>query len=228
MRQKLPDIEPTPLTPFQPDWIFWVLLAIFILIAWIQLSYGQRFRMILRALFSNRSLHQLEREGNLFNERVSLFVSLIYILTISMVIYQVIPMIFHQTVHSIPQFQLFVLISLAVFGFWAFKIFMMNLLAFVFKTDQTNNAYLLNILVTVSFLGIILVPLLVLMVYMKSAWILYLALGLIFGFSLYRVIKGFFIGISLPHFSYFFLFVYLCTLEILPLMVAAKVITDYF
>jgi len=227
MMVKVIDINPSPLVPFQPDWVFWVFLGIFLLVSWIQFFYGQRLRMILRASFTNRCLHQLEREGDLFNERISIALSLIYVLTFAMVIYQSLQLIFHQTSYSIPQFQLYVLLALAIAGFWAFKIFIMNLLNLIFKTDYTNNAYKLNILVTLSIIGFMLIPVLVFAVYLKSVWLLYIALGLIGSFSLFRLIKGFLIGISLTRFSYFFLFVYLCTLEILPLLVVAKLIVDY-
>jgi hypothetical protein len=36
------------------------------------------------------------------------------------------------------------------------------------------------------------------------------------------------IGISITKFSYVFLFVYLCSLEILPLVVLTKVVLKYF
>ncbi|NQV02176.1 MAG: DUF4271 domain-containing protein [Bacteroidia bacterium] len=221
-------IQPAPLVPFQPDWVFWVFLGIFLILAWIQIFYAQRFRMILRAAFTTRRLYQLEREGNLFNERISIALSIIYILSFAMVIYQSLQLIFHQTTTSIPQFQLFILLALSVTGFWAFKIFIMNLLSLVFKTDHTNNEYKLNILVTIALLGILLIPVLVFAVYLKSVWLIYIALGLIVSFSLFRLGKSFLIGISLTRFSYFFLFVYLCTLEILPLLVVAKLILDYF
>jgi len=221
-------IQPVPLAPFQPDWVFWVFLGMFLILAWTQIFYAHRFRMVVGATFSTRHLHQLGREGDLFNERISIALSLIYVSTVAMVIYQVIRLIFHQTSSTIPQFQLYMLIVLAVIGFWAFKVLIMNLLSLIFKTDHINNEYKLNILVTISILGLLLIPVLVFAVYLKSSWLVYLALGLIGIFSLFRVIKGFIIGISLTRFSYFFLFIYLCTLEILPLLVAAKLILDYF
>ncbi|MBE0646363.1 MAG: hypothetical protein IH596_01115, partial [Bacteroidales bacterium] len=90
MRTNLLDIHPSPLVLYQPDWIFYVLLGMFLLMAWIQLFYGPRLRMILHASFINRHLHQLEREGDLFNERISIALSILYVLSLSMVIYQAI------------------------------------------------------------------------------------------------------------------------------------------
>jgi len=227
MKTNILEIQPAPLVPFQPDWIFWIFLGIFLLASWIQLFYGQRMRMIFRAPFTKRHLHQLQRDGDLFNERVSIALSLIYVLSLAMIIYQTLQLVFHLSSSTIPAFQLYILLALAVAGFWAFKIFIMNLIAHIFRTDQTNNAYKLNILLTISFLGLLLIPVLVFAVYLKSVWVLYFGLSLVGGFSIFRVIKGFLIGISLTRFSYFFLFVYLCTLEILPLLVAAKLIVDY-
>ncbi|MBN1198758.1 MAG: DUF4271 domain-containing protein [Bacteroidales bacterium] len=226
MKSSFLDIHPAPLVPFQPDWIFWVLLGMFLLISWIQLFSPQRLHLILRAFFINRDLHQLEREGNLFNERIAIVLSLVYVFSFAMMIYQVLQLIFHQS-SSIPPFRLYLLLTLAVAGFWSFKVFIMNLLAHIFQTDVTNQAYKLNILITISFLGLLLIPILVIAIYLKSVWALYIGLGFIGSFSLFRLMKGFLIGISLTRFSYFFLFVYLCTLEILPLLVAAKLIIDY-
>ncbi|MBL7138548.1 MAG: DUF4271 domain-containing protein [Bacteroidales bacterium] len=221
-------IQPAPLVSFQPEWIFWVFLGMFLLLAWVQVFDAHRFRMILSATFATRHLHHLMRGGNLMNERISIALPLIYVLSVSMVIYQALLLIFHRTSSAISQLQLFLLLSLAVTGFWACKILIMNFLSIIFKTDQTNSEYKLNILVTVSFLGLLLLPLLIFAVYLKSVWLIYIALGLIACFSIFRLVKGFLIGISLTRFSYFFLFIYLCTLEILPLLVAAKLILDYY
>jgi hypothetical protein len=42
------------------------------------------------------------------------------------------------------------------------------------------------------------------------------------------LLRGFLIGISITKFSWLFLFVYLCTLEILPLVVFLKVVLKYY
>jgi len=226
MHNHILNILPSPLVPFQPDWIFWVLLGLFFLIAWVQVAYPQRLRLILRASFSNRDLHQIERDGNLSNERITFVLTVIYLFSVSMITYQFIQLLFPHT-SSIPAFRLYLLLTLAITAFWAFKLFLMNLIAYIFQTEQTNKTYQLNILITTSFLGLLLIPVLVITIYLKSVWALYIGLAFIGSFSLFRLIKGFFIGITLTRFSYFFLFVYLCTLEILPLLIAAKLIVDY-
>ena len=221
-------IQPQPLVPFQPEWILWVYLGMFFILALVQLLFFQRFQLLIQAYFSSRSLNQLIREGDPFNERISIALSAIYVMSIAMVIFQVLKLLFHQSNFFIPGFQLYLLICLAVVGFWALKLLIMNFLSIIFMTEKTNNEYKLNILTTISFLGFLLLPILVFTVYLKSSWLIYTCLILIILASLFRLAKGFIIGISLTKFSYFFLFVYLCTLEILPLLVAAKLIQKYF
>jgi len=221
-------IQPVPVIPFQPAWIFWIYFGMFIILAWVQLLFFQRFKLLIQANFSTRSLHQLIREGNLFNEWISIALSVIYVMSIAMVVSQVLKLLIHPFNFMIPDFQLFMLLCLAVVGFWALKLLIMNFLSIIFMTERTNNEYKLNILTTISFLGFLLLPILVFTVYLKSSWLIYVCLGIIILASLFRLIKGFIIGISLAKFSYFFLFVYLCTLEILPLLIAAKLIQKYF
>jgi len=221
-------IQPAPLVPFQSDWIFWVFFGIFLLIAWIQVFYASRLRLIFRASFFTRDLHQLIREGNIFNQRISIAVSLLYVLILAMVILMTLQMVFDRTSFSISPIRLYFLLALVVTGFWALKAFIMNFLSVIFKTETINYEYQVNLFVTLAVLAILLLPVMVITVYLKMAWMIYFAFGLIVFFSVFRLFKGFLIGLSLTRFSYFFLFVYLCTLEILPLLVAAKLILTYF
>ncbi len=228
MEPYLLTIQPVPVIPFQPAWIFWVYLVMFLILAWVQVFFFKRFQLVIKANFNTRCLHQLIRDGDLFKERISIALSVLYVMSIAMVIFQVLKLLLHQSTFIIPDFQLFLLLCLAVVGFWALKLLMMNFLTIIFKTEQTNNEYKLNILTTISFLGFLLLPILVFAVYLRSSWLIYFCLGIIIVASLFRLVKGFIIGISLTKFSPFFLFVYLCTLEILPLLVVAKLILMYY
>jgi hypothetical protein len=92
----------------------------------------------------------------------------------------------------------------------------------VFKTDSSTFIFLQNVLVFCFITGLIALPLLILMVFLNSGLFFYINLSIISILYLFRLMRGFFIGISLKKFSRLFLFVYLCTLEILPLVVVLK------
>jgi hypothetical protein len=60
--------------------------------------------------------------------------------------------------------------------------------------------------------------------YLNSVFLLYFSLIIFMLFFAFRFVKGFFIGTAVTKFSYLFLFVYLCSLEILPLLIIIKLL----
>jgi len=118
--------------------------------------------------------------------------------------------------------QVFTICAGGLLLFWLIKISFIWFLGVVFRTIPTTQDYLQNILAFSFITGIFLLPLLILTTFLHSniiAYITLISIGLLYFF---RVMRGFFIGISLKKFSYLFLFVYLCSLEILPLLVILK------
>jgi hypothetical protein len=97
-----------------------------------------------------------------------------------------------------------------------------------FKNKETAKEYIQNILIYNLVTGIILLPLLLLIIYTYHELFLYMAGGLILIMIFLRFIRGVAIGLSDTKFSLFHLFLYLCTLEILPIIVAAKFLSKYF
>lgn len=222
-------IEPKPVNAYQPDWILALLLACFVLQAWVQYVYRKRFRQLVLAPFSKRFMNQMIRDGNLFNERLSLALGMVYMIGITLLIYEVNEMLLGgYSPYPVNRITIFAVILAGMLVYWFLKVTGIRMLGKVFKTENTTGMYLLNILVVNIITGILLIPLLVMVVYMKSVIILYLTIGIIVLSLLFLFIRGFFIGLSLTKFSYVFLFVYLCTLEILPLIILIKIFLIYY
>jgi hypothetical protein len=208
---------------YQPDWILALILVCFILQAWVQFVYRKRFRQLILAPFSKRFLNQLVRDGNLFNERLSLALGIIYFIGIALLIYEVNYLLLEgHTPSPLTEFSFYLMIMLSLFLYWVVKVFGIRLLGMVFKTENTTAMYLLNVLVINIITGLVLIPLMVLVIYMKSIFFLYITLIILILSLLFLFVRGFLIGLSLTKFSYIFLFVYLCTLEILPLIILIK------
>jgi len=212
---------------FNPDWILGILIFGFILLTWSQVFYHRRIRQIFLAPYSKRFNNQLIRDGNLFIERVSIALGVLYILVVSLLLYQVNAMILLYPFFSLPPWAIYLIIVLGFSGFWLVKTLFIQFLSKVFNTPDTTRAYLLNILIFCLLTGAILLPMLVLVLYLNSLTLLWVCIGLYTLIFLFRVMRGFFIGISLTRFSYLFLFVYLCSLEFLPLLVLLKVFLIY-
>jgi len=226
---KTEGIQPKHFEKYQPDWILGLLLLCFITLAWVQVLYHRRLSQLLMAPFSKRFLNQLIRDGDLFSERISLAMGFIYVITTSMFIYQFNDLVLSQNQVSFLQgFPLFALISILILGFWILKIGTIRFLSFIFRTRQTSKEYILNILIFNILIGLLLLPLLVFAIYLKCTIFLWICIIIFISVLLFRLARGFLIGMSIRKFSYLFLFVYLCSLEILPLVVILKVVLKYY
>jgi hypothetical protein len=225
---KVREIRPVNFSKYQPDWILGILLLSFILLAWAQMIYPRRLRQVLMAPYSKRFLSQLIRDGDLFSERIALATGFIYVTTISLFIFELFKLTPAATNSFLPQgFMLFALISIGVSGFWILKIGLIRFLSFIFRTRQTTREYILNILIFNIVTGLFVLPFLVLTIYLKSDMLLWVCIIIFVLCFFFRFARGFLIGISITKFSWLFLFVYLCSLEILPLVVVIKVVLRY-
>ncbi|MCX6245204.1 MAG: DUF4271 domain-containing protein [Bacteroidetes bacterium] len=217
--------HPVTFKKYQPDWILGILLLGFILVAWVQVFYRRRIRQVLMAPYSRRFLSQLVRDGDLLSERISLALGFLYFLTASLLLYQSYDLLIMNKIVSFPEGALvYALIVAGLSGFWILKIGLIRFLSFIFRTRQATNEYVLNIFIFNMITGVFLLPMLVFVVYLKSPFFLWTGVGIFILFFIFRIIRGFLIGISIPKFPHVFLFVYLCSLEILPLVILVKVL----
>ncbi|MCX6247131.1 MAG: DUF4271 domain-containing protein [Bacteroidetes bacterium] len=225
---KVREIRPVNFSKYQPDWILGILLLSFVLLAWVQVFYPRRLRQVMMAPYSRRFLSQLVRDGDLFSERIALAAGFIYVTTTSLFIFELFRITPESTNSIFPQgFLMFALISICILGFWILKIGLIRFLSFIFRTRQTTREYILNILIFNIVTGLFVLPFLVLTIYLKSDIFLWICIIIFILFFFFRFARGFLIGISITKFSWLFLFVYLCSLEILPLVVLIKVVLRY-
>ena len=210
----------------QPDWVVGVLMLCFILFAWTQVFYYKRIRQIFRAPFSKRFANQLMRDGNLFKERISVSLGIVYVFTFSLLLFEVNEQILKIPFPMFPGILLFWVITLANMAVLTVKVSLVQLLGIVFKTKETTYDYMLNMLVFALLSGPVMMVVLVFILYLKFPVLLHMCLILFILMFIFRFVRGFFIGIRLTKFSYLFLFVYLCSLEILPLLVIIKLLLN--
>jgi hypothetical protein len=208
----------------QPDWILGILVTCFILFAWTQVFYPKRVQQIFRSPFSKRFINQLTRDGNLFRERVSVAMGIVYVLTFSLLLFECNEQILKIKFPLVQGITLYWAITLFNLTYLIIKVTLIQFLGIVFKTRETTYNYLLNMLIFSLISAPVMLVALVFALYLKTPVLLPLCLTFFILQFLFRLFRGFFIGIALTKFSYLFLFVYLCTLEILPLLVIAKVL----
>ena len=206
-----------------PGWISVLIVLCFFLFAIAQYSYFKRMQQIVKAFFSNRLFNQLSRDSGLFRERISLFLFSSFLLCLSLFIFNTYGFYFGIPSSGLMSFWLFIKILAGVSLFYLFKMWLFNFSGFIFKTKKEASNYVLNIYVFGQIAGVVLLPVIVLMSYLHSETIIYaggILLVLLYVYSLFRGVVCVTYGVKI---SVYYLFLYLCTLEILPLFILAKI-----
>jgi hypothetical protein len=207
-----------------PAWIAGVIVLCFILLAWGRIFFRHRLGMIFRGVFAKNYANQLIREGNLFNERIALVLFLIYLAVISLFVYLAIPM-FEPDMSYIPEYLLYPVIFGFFLGFWFLKIFIVKSLSRLFNTTEHSREMLSNMYLFNLFAGIALLPIVACMAYAHLETFFYIGLIIIVLIYFFRISREVIIGFNVINFSVLHLILYLCTLEILPMIVLAKILT---
>ncbi len=216
-----------PSAPINEVISLWLLICLLV-IGIANYYFPLKFRETLMAAWNGRFYSQLERDGGLMKDWVSFFLYLNYLLVLALFIYQGVKYfnLFDDFgYNSLIFFLTNLLLFLALF--YLVKYVVLYFLAWVFKSYSPTESYFRNILVVNQFTGIVLLPLLIINTYNPSAFILYFAIILLILINLYKVLRGSFLGHQRLGFSAYYLILYLCAVEIAPLLLMIKILKVY-
>ena len=209
--------------PFSPDWLIIFLFLQVILIAWLRLYYPNRLKLLTNSYFSNRFIDQLTREeksAGIYNWAVEF----LYFLTFSTFLF-----ISNKT-FSFFNFKLewsaldYLVISLGLLLFILVKSLVMSFMAWLFDMETRFEDIHFYRFLNHSILSFSLFPLLILSTYLvpNSNFWLYLAWLFVGIFYLYRLVRSVLRFSSYNTFSFKYIILYICTVEILPLALFVK------
>ena len=167
-------------------------------------------------VFAQRYANQFLREENAFTERVSAITFFLMSINFTLIILKI-----TQSVELLSMG----LTLVYVIGFFLFKIALIKLLGFILKTKDLSKLAVFFSMLFDRTLGFILFPLVVLLYFFSFevstivlviSFVLFLILILMKLFWLWKIGTNSF---GLPQ---FYIFLYLCTLEIFPLLILGK------
>jgi len=107
---------------------------------------------------------------------------------------------------------------------------LLSLVGYIFPVDKEISLYSFTIMVFWTLIGIFLLPLNIIIAYAPTIvgkFVVYGAVGAIIAIYLFRAVRGFSIGSKYLMSNTFHFFIYLCTVEILPVVVLLKLIQSY-
>lgn len=214
-----PDIH---LTPY--DYSLAALLFVaFILFAWLYVNNRKRLNQIIRAFYVGRYASQLSRDEVTFGNRVSIFLSVLFIIIFTVFLNQVNA---YFGFYDVPRGPLpYIKTGTALILIYGIKILLIRLLGVVFLRKKEASEYLLALMLFGCTLGLFLMPVVIGLAFARQAdprLFIITGLGLTLSFLLIRTVREVVIGLNSARVSGFYLFLYLCTLEILPFVVLVK------
>lgn len=216
---KIPETHAQSLA--QHDYLtFGVFVTIFAILAFSRLYYFHLITERLQAYIATRHLRQLiRRESGLYHP-YSIITLLLFSISTSMVGVKTIYIYAPQLLVAYPDYIWFMAGSTGILAWIIIRAFMFKLVQFVVGYDygQTENRY--RMIVFNQVCGYAIIPLVAIAYFVHQpadAWFIWACLALLLFNYLYRLVQSF-IGAVNYSSNVLYLFLYLCTLEIIPLM----------
>jgi hypothetical protein len=205
-------------------WIAGILMGLFILFVWMYASNRKKLNQVISAFYINRSGDLLSREELSLGNRVAVFLSIFFVVTITVFITHLLSYygFLHYPVSA-------VVLSLSVASglliAYVFKMLTIRILGFVFKVEKEASEYAMLVFLFCNTLGLFMLPLVIGLTFMRqvpSSFFINTGIVVIAIFIVVRTVRGLFLGLNSSRISKFYLFMYLCTLEIMPFVILAK------
>ncbi|MBN2612081.1 MAG: DUF4271 domain-containing protein [Bacteroidales bacterium] len=211
------------------DWVFWIFIMIAFLFVWIKVFYKKYIYNLFNAVISFYASTRLFNEKNLMITRVSLVLNFIFVLSVSLVLLKI-SNFYNKIPETFDKASFFLIILNVLILYMVLKTLIIKLIGYIFLQGNLVNDYLHNANIYNKILGIVLIPFLFATFYTdpEIAEILLYVMVVIYFLSLvFKIIRGFQIIIKYDIFI-FYSILYLCTLEILPLIIGYKFINSLY
>ena len=211
------------------SWLMFILLSVLLLFAFVRMHFNSKLRTYTQSVISYQSFNKMYKEQNTVNLRLGFLLSFIYNISISLIIYYSATNYF--IVNNLPSgFILFLIIFGIVIAFTLFFISINKLLAFFFEQSNLLNEIVYNFLFANRFFGLLLLPTALSYPYLPELFakiLLFSAWGIIVFSFIFRWFRGIIISFKF-RVSYLYMILYLCILEIIPLIFFVKEILSLY
>lgn len=207
-------------------WVFFLLFLALSVFSFIRIAHSRSLRQIRDAFFSITISNQIVRDDNMLLQSASVLLSSIFYFALSLFIYQL-SIYYRLNIFNVEGLQRFIVIMLVVSIVYFVKQVVLRLAGAIFKVEKALNAYNFTVVLINNMLGLCIIPVLIFLFFMPVAYqpgLLLLTAIIIFIAYLYRIFRGISIGYDYQSFSAYYLFLYLCTLELAPLLFLYKIV----
>ncbi|MHC1776174.1 MAG: DUF4271 domain-containing protein [Lentimicrobium sp.] len=221
-------VKPEVRVARENDWLTALFMVCLILITWIRYYNFRRIKQLFKAVMARHNVNQLIRDGNLVEERITPGLVIIYISCLAVIIFELGLNTFIGRTGLTKPWQLFIIIFAGISTLWFIKLFTIKFTGIIFRTKQDTSELILTNLIFNGASGVVIFPFVVAGFYSGNLILIKIAAAILLTGMAFRFFRSLLIGLSAQTFSVIYLFLYLCTLEILPLLILYRIasVTD--
>lgn len=204
-------------------WVIAFVLVSLILFAILRHMFFNELSAIIHAFFSNRVLGQINKEEKFFNSWPFVFLYLLFGFTIGMFLYQCGK--YFQLSYSYSGFQWFLRLSMIVIGVFTLKVILLKFLGFLFDSAKLVKEYISILFLSYFNAALLFLPIVIafsLTPTRFAPYYIYLSFVLIFFIVFFQFTRAISNILSSYKFPKLYLILYLCALEICPILVLIK------
>jgi hypothetical protein len=201
-----------------PAWLFLYLFMMLGFFAWVRMSYSNIMSQTIQASTNFQVAVRMFKDKSLLQNQLDNILYVIYFLSVACLLF------FLEERQGLQPYGLsggtLYLFNLALLsGVFVGRILLVNMLGSLFNQMALFREYLYHLFIFNKLMGLVILPMLLFVIYTEGIFqevLIWAALGVIVVILVMRIIRG--IAFSLKKdISIFYMFLYLCALEIVPL-----------
>ena len=209
------------------DYLFYLLYGIVFLLAFIKVIFPKYFRNLFLLFFQTSLRQKQTREQLLQDTLASLLINLLFIISAGLFISLLMTT---KGWLRLPFWTLYAYVTAVLIAIYTGKYLFLLFAGWVFNNKEVANGYIFLVSMINRILGILLIPFSVLMAFGDErilSVVATLSLGLVILLLLYRYLVSFGSLRNDLKINAFHFFLYLCAVEILPMILIYKLLVNY-
>lgn len=199
----------------------WLFIALFVLLAfyaWIRVYYGSILMQTIQASVNFQMAARMFKDNSILQKQLDNILYVFYFLSTSLILY-VAEIRFGLEPFGATGFSLFFINLVFLVMVFLARVVLINTAGFLFNRIRIYREYLFNMFIFNKLIGLSILPLLLFVVYTKGILqdiLQWLTIATFLVLLLMRLLRGFVFSFK-KDISIFYMFLYLCALEIAPL-----------
>jgi len=208
-----------------PDWYFIVIIVLLSVIASARIIYGKFLYSVWVSAYSYQFATKTYKDRGVVQKRVGFGLDLLYLLNASLFIF-LLNYHFSFLITELKDYE-FILLVFSTLGLLVLvRISVMRITAYIFERSELFLGFLYHYFIFSKLLGMVLIPFLIAIPYTSGKLqevIIYTGISMVFAIQFIRLIRATVYVLKNVIFL-FYLILYLCVLEILPVLVVIKLL----